>query len=127
MKHPIASRDVASKIYYENTDREISGRALCDVGGKAKVGVGILDLPPGSNTKPAHYHTKEEEHIYVLQGRMTLYLGEEAHVMKAGDYVCFPAGELTAHYLENDTVEDCSYIIIGERIGDDEVVYPYDD
>jgi len=37
---------------------------------------------------------------------------------------CHPAGQAEAHYIDNTGTEACTYLIVGERIGDDEVVYP---
>ena len=126
IKLPIHVSDVTPEVSYENTDREIFGRALCDVGGKAKVGVGLMDLPAGSNTKRAHYHTLEEEHIYVIEGSTTLHLRDRSFLLKPGSYVCFPAGQPQAHYLENDSSETCRFLIVGERITQDKVIYPPD-
>jgi len=126
IKLPIHVSDVTPEVSYENTDREIFGRALCDVGGKAKVGVGLMDLPAGSNTKRAHYHTLEEEHIYVIEGSTTLHLSDRSFLLKPGSYVCFPAGQPQAHYLENDSSETCRFLIVGERITQDKVIYPPD-
>jgi uncharacterized cupin superfamily protein len=47
----------------------------------------VLELPPGSNTLPAHYHTHEEEHVYVLDGTLTLHLGEQTYRLGPGGYV----------------------------------------
>ena len=124
IKLPVHESDVTPEVWYENTDREIIGRVLCDVGSKSKVGVGLLDLPPGSNTKPAHYHTLEEEHLYVVEGSATLHLGDQSFVLVPGSYVCFPAGQEQAHYLHNDGDHTCRYVMVGERIEADQVVYP---
>jgi uncharacterized cupin superfamily protein len=125
VKTPIHQSDVSFEVWYEGTDREIRGKPLCDVGGEAKVGVGLMELPSGSNTKPAHWHSKEEEHLYALSGQATLHLGAEQFLLRPGSYVCFPAGQTEPHYLVNTGTEPFSYIIIGERINDDEVTYPY--
>lgn len=64
MKLPVHESEVEAESWYVGTDREISGKPLCDIGGTAKLGFGLMELPAGSNTKPAHWHSKEEEHIY---------------------------------------------------------------
>jgi uncharacterized cupin superfamily protein len=51
-------------------------------------------------------------------------LGTEQYSLRAGSYVCFPAGQAEPHYLANTSAEPFSYIMIGERIQDDKVVYP---
>jgi len=124
IKRPLSAEKVPAEVWYADTDREIRGRALCDIGGKSKVGVGMMELPPGSNTKPAHWHSEEEEHLYALSGSAVLHLGTEQHVLSPGSYVCFPAGQPLAHYLENTTHQPFVYLIIGERIPSDKVTYP---
>ncbi len=121
-KHPIHENDVDLTVWYAGTSQEIRGRALCDVGGVSRIGVGILELPPGSDTRPAHYHTREEEHLYALEGTATLHLGGSTHCLVKGSYVCFPAGQALPHYIENQGSSVFRYLMIGERIGDDEVV-----
>ena len=61
MKTPVNECEVGWEVWFEDTDREIRGKALCDVGGRAKVGV--VGLLPGCNTQPSHYHTVEKEHL----------------------------------------------------------------
>lgn len=92
--------------------------------GGSRVGVLIEELPPGRQSVPFHWHTREEEHLYFLSGRATLRLGDERHAVKAGDYVCFPAGQALGHCLINDSAESCRYLVIGERSPDDVCTYP---
>jgi uncharacterized cupin superfamily protein len=124
MKRPVHTNDVPAEIWYRGTDREIRGRPLSDVGGKAKIGFGYMELPPGSNTKPSHWHSHEEEHLYVLAGEATLHLGAQRFALRAGSYVCFPGGQAEAHHLENTGTETFVYLIVGERIPEDRVTYP---
>jgi Cupin domain len=42
-------------------------------------------------------HMVEEEHALILEGQVTLLLGDERYEMKAGDYVWFPAGQKVGH------------------------------
>lgn len=123
MKKPVHQSEVAFETWYKGTDREIRGKPLCDVGGTAKVGVGLMELPPGSNTKPAHWHSQEEEHLYALWGKASLFLGTEEFSLVPGSYVCFPASQSEPHYLANTGTEPFVYLMIGERIEDDEVTY----
>lgn len=124
MKRPLRIEDAPRETWYAGTDREIHGVALSDIGGRAKVGVGLLELPPGAHTRPAHYHTREEEHLYVLSGAGNLHLGDETFALAAGSYVCFPANQAAAHYIHNTGSEPLRYLMIGERLDDDVVRYP---
>jgi uncharacterized cupin superfamily protein len=97
--------------------------SLAALGEDYRIGVAIEELAPGMQTAPAHYHIFEEEHVYVLEGTPTLRLGAGRHVMKPGDYVCFPAGQKAGHCLINETDAPCRYVIIGEDDPNEVVVY----
>lgn len=88
-----------------------------------RVGVAMEELAPGKQSSPAHYHIFEEEHVFILDGSVTLRLGAETHEMKAGDYACFPAGQKAGHCLVNTGGAVCRYVIIGERNPNEVAVY----
>ena len=69
------------------------------------------------------YHMAEEEHALILDGEVTLLLGDERLPLQAGDYVCFPAGQRTGHSFLNSGAGPCSYLMIGERNPNDVCVY----
>ena len=98
-------------------------RVLSNTRQGAHVGVLIEELPPGKQSCPAHYHLLEEEHIYLLEGRVTLRLGDDTHVLKPGDFVSFPAGQAAGHCLINHTRKPCRYLVVGERNPADVCVY----
>lgn len=123
MKIPVCEADVPFETWYAGSDREIRGKALCDVGGRAKIGVGLMELAPGSNTRPAHWHSLEEEHLYALSGEAVLHLGDERFMLSAGVYVCFPAGQAQPHFIHNTGTVAFRYLMIGERIAGDQVTF----
>ena len=86
---------------------------LSSFGGGTQISISNEILEPGRQAKPTHYHMVEEEHVLVLEGALTLRLGEKTHLMKAADYVCFPAGQKLGHALINHTTAPCRYLIIG--------------
>ena len=102
-------------------------RRLDALAGGTRVGVLIEELPPGKQSAPLHWHTREEEHLWFLEGRATLRLGDRRVAVKAGDYVCFPAGRPIGHCLVNDSDTTCRYLVIGERSPDDVCFYPDSD
>ena len=63
---------------------------IAAVGEDYHVGVAIEELPPGKQSAPAHYHIFEEEHVYILEGALSVRLGPASFAMQSGDYVCFP-------------------------------------
>ena len=60
----------------------------------------------------------------VQSGRATLRLGDSTFELRPGSFVCFPAGQAEAHYLDNTSAETFTYLMVGERIAADVVVYP---
>lgn len=60
----------------------------------------------------------------ILAGEATLRLGAERYLVKAGDYVVFPAGQKLGHCLVNESDEVCRFLMIGERKENDVCVYP---
>lgn len=101
-------------------------RVLSDTRGedKRKVGVSYEELAPGMQSVPFHYHLMEEEHIIALEGESTLRLGEERYVLRAGDYVAFPAGQRAGHCLINHTDKPFRFIMIGTNDPNEVCVYP---
>lgn len=97
---------------------------LSSFGGGTQISVSMEVLGPGRQANQAHYHLLEEEHVMVLDGALTLRLGDKAHVMSAGHYVCFPAGQKAAHSLFNHTGEPCRYLVFGNPQPHDVVVFP---
>jgi uncharacterized cupin superfamily protein len=83
----------------------------------------IEELSPGMQSSPAHYHMLEEEQVLVLEGRVTLRLGEETYELKAGDYVCFPAGQKAGHCFVNNGDAVCRLLVIGENNANEVCVY----
>ena len=89
-----------------------------------KIGVAVEELPPAKQSVPFHYHMLEEEHIIALEGEATLRLGEERYPVRAGDYVCFPAGQRAGHCLINESDAPFRFIIIGDHEQNEVCVYP---
>ncbi|HXC54792.1 MAG TPA: cupin domain-containing protein [Rhizomicrobium sp.] len=99
-------------------------KTLGRYGGGSQVGVGIDVLKPGQYSNKFHYHTADEEHVFILKGSATLFLGGEKYVMKARDFCCFPAGQPAGHHLFNHTRENCLFMTIGDNKPDDIAVFP---
>ena len=124
MKRPLHEGDLPWDVFAAGGRQELRAKALCDQGGKARLGVGLLELPAGSD-RPPHYHSHEEEHLYVLSGRVILCLGPEEFELGAGGYACFPAGQEIFHHLENRSEAPVRYLMIGERIAADRVTHDH--
>jgi uncharacterized cupin superfamily protein len=122
---PISAQDVAWVEWSDVPRFALRYRPLtiADFGEDYHVGVAIEELAPGKQSSPAHYHIHEEEHVYILEGSVTVRIGAERYEMKARDYVCFPAGQKAGHCLINNTDSRCRYVILGERNPQEVAVY----
>jgi uncharacterized cupin superfamily protein len=121
---PFSVEDVAWDAYSHGERFASRYRQLGQFGGCKNVGVSMEELAPGKQACPNHYHHLEEEQLYVLEGSLTLRLGEKKYLMTAGGYVVFPAGQKAGHSLHNHTDAVCRYLVIGERNPHDVIVYP---
>ena len=102
-------------------------RALGDAGGLTQFGVNLTTLEPGAVSALRHWHTREDEFVYVLAGEVTLVTDAGEEMLAAGMAAAFPGGEANAHQLANRGTAPVTYLEIGTRASDDEITYPDDD
>ena len=99
-------------------------RHLSSFGGGSQISVAMEVLPPGKQANQSHYHMLEEEHLFIIEGSITLRLGAKSYELSAGHYVCFPGGQKVGHSLVNQTSEPCRYLVFGNPQANDVVVFP---
>jgi uncharacterized cupin superfamily protein len=102
-------------------------RPLGDLFGLTNFGVNITRLAPGGSSALRHSHTKQDEFVYILEGRPTLVTNAGPTALNPGMCAGFKAGTGDAHCLVNETGEDVVYLEIGDRTAGDAVDYPDDD
>ena len=89
-----------------------------------RLGTSLYELPPGGRSWPYHFHTANEEAMFVLSGSGTLRLGDETRPLEKGDYVAFPADESGGHRVINDSEEPLTYLMVSTMDEPDVTVYP---
>lgn len=92
--------------------------------GLTQVGVNLLRLRPGAWSSQRHWHTEEDELVYVLEGEVTLVTDEGEEVLAAGDCAGFKAGDPNGHHLQNRTQREAVLLEIGTRRDADVTEYP---
>ena len=102
-------------------------RALGEVFGLSNFGVNLTRLRPGAVSALRHAHSKQDELVYILQGRPTLHSDEGFTELAPGMCAGFKAGTGNAHHLVNRSDEDVLYLEIGDRTPGDSATYPDDD
>ena len=100
-------------------------RKLGDASGLCDFGVNLTHLPPGAWSSQRHWHSREDEFVWVLSGELTL-IDDDAgrEILKAGDCAAFPKGVANAHHFINEGGETVTYLEVGTRSTDDVCRYP---
>jgi uncharacterized cupin superfamily protein len=109
---------------YDKPCRARERKKLGDAAGLTQFGVNLLRLPPGVWSSQRHWHTAEDEFVYVLSGEVMLVTDEGEEVLRAGDAAGFKAGDRNAHCLQNRSQADVVALEIGTRSHDDSGAYP---
>lgn len=129
----IKSENVPSRttsIYPNEFKPLLVGRAkqaLGNAAGLKNFGVNLVTLAPGSRSALRHWHTRQDEFIYVMEGEVTLVNNAGKQILKPGMMAAFPAGEADGHQLLNHSNAVVVYLEVGDRSSDDEIYYPDDD
>jgi uncharacterized cupin superfamily protein len=102
-------------------------RPLGELFGLTNFGVNLTRLAPGAVSSLRHAHTRQDEFVYVLEGRPTLVTDAGETVLEPGMCAGFQAGTGDGHHLVNRSAQDVVYLEIGDRTGGDQATYPDDD
>jgi uncharacterized cupin superfamily protein len=98
-------------------------RRLGDAGGLKDFGVNLMTLPPGGWSSQRHWHSHEDELVYVLEGEVTLVEDQGRTVLRAGECAAFPKGTGNGHHLINESTVVAVYLEVGSRHPDDLTTY----
>lgn len=88
---------------------------LGDAGGLVDFGVNLTSLPPGSWSSQRHWHSHEDEFVYVLEGELVLVEDGGETVLRAGDCAAFPKGTGNGHHMINRSKARAVYLELGSR------------
>ncbi|MBN35207.1 MAG: transcriptional regulator [Rhodospirillaceae bacterium] len=97
---------------------------LGDAGGLTQYGVNLVTLPPGSWSTQRHWHSHEDEFVWIVSGDATLVTEDGETPLKASMVATFPAGAADGHHLVNNSAGDVVYLEVGSRSSDDVCYYP---
>ncbi|MET0386554.1 MAG: cupin domain-containing protein [Polyangiales bacterium] len=97
---------------------------LGDLAGLTQFGVNLLRLPPGEWSAERHWHTAEDEFVWVISGEVTLVTDEGEQRLGPGDCAGFAAGSPNGHHLQNRSNVDAVLLEVGTRSTVDACHYP---
>ena len=99
-------------------------RALGDALGLTNFGVNLVHLPTGAISSQRHWHSKQDEFVYIVEGELVLVTDDGEQILTAGAVAGFPAGKPDGHHLVNRSGKTATYLEVGDRTEWDEVDYP---
>jgi uncharacterized cupin superfamily protein len=94
-------------------------RRLGDAGGLRDFGVNIMTLPPGGWSSQRHWHSHEDELVYILEGELILVEDGGETILRAGDCATFPKNTGNGHHMINRSNMTARYLEVGSRNPDD--------
>jgi uncharacterized cupin superfamily protein len=97
---------------------------ISEAGGLTQFGAFVEVLQPGSRSSIKHWHSAEDEMVYVLEGEITLVEGESETLLRVGDAATFRAGVALGHCLENRSEKPTRCLVVGTRAAVDDIAYP---
>ena len=94
-------------------------QGLGDAGGLSDFGVNLTHLPPGNWSSQRHWHSHEDEVVYVLEGEVTLIEDEGETILGPGHCAAFPKGTGNGHHMINRGDVMAVYLEVGSRQPED--------
>lgn len=98
-------------------------RRLGDALGLTKIGINRTTLVPGKMSAMRHWHTAEDEFVYVIEGEVVLRTSAGEQVLRAGMCAGFPAGVEDGHQLINRSEHPAVYLEVSNRDAEDTAYY----
>ncbi len=102
-------------------------RRLGDACGLTRFGVNLVTLGPGGQSALRHWHTLEDEFVYVLTGEVVLVTNDGEQTLRPGMCAGYPGGKKDGHHFLNRSTVPATYLEIGDRTEGDNAFYPDDD
>lgn len=99
-------------------------RRLGDHAGLTNFGVNMTRIVPGGQSSSRHWHSRQDEFVYVLAGEVVLETDSGEQLLRAGMCAGFPAGRPDGHRFLNRSGQDALLLVVGDRTSGDEIGYP---
>jgi uncharacterized cupin superfamily protein len=109
---------------FHKSAKDRAKRALGDAAGLTQFGVNLVTLPPGAWSSQRHWHSDEDEFVYVLEGELTLVTEAGEEPVKAGMAAGFPKNAPNGHHFINRGTKPAVYLEVGTRSDADACTYP---
>ena len=92
--------------------------------GLGAFGVNLTVIAPGAWSSQRHWHSHEDEFVWVLEGELTLVTDAGEEILRPGDCAAFRKGDPDGHHLVNKSGRPAKVLEIGNSDPRDRCVYP---
>jgi uncharacterized cupin superfamily protein len=116
-------------LYPDRFKPRVAGRekrALGNALGLQNFGVNLVKLEPGAQSALRHWHTQQDEFVWMLEGEVVLITDAGEQSLTPGMCAGFPKGKPDGHHLVNRSGRDARYLEVGDRSAGDAAIYPDD-
>ena len=122
-----AVKPVVGTMYptpYDQPCRAREKAKLGDLAGLTQFGVNRVRLKPGVWSSQRHWHSHEDEFVYILEGEAVLVTDAGEEILRPGDAAGFKGGVADGHHLQNRGTTDVVYLEVGSCIPQCGAQYP---
>ena len=109
---------------FDEPCRAQSCQRLARFAGLTQFGVNLTVIEPGAWSSQRHWHTHEDEFVWVVEGELTLITDAGEETLRAGDCVAFRSGDPDGHHLVNRSARPARVLEIGTSSPEDRCTYP---
>ena len=100
-----------------------SCQRLARSAGLTLFGVNLTVIEQGAWSSQRHWHSHEDEFVWVLDGELTLVTDSGEEILRAGDCVAFRRGDADGHHLINKSGRPAKVLEIGNSDPQDRCIY----
>jgi uncharacterized cupin superfamily protein len=97
---------------------------LARFAGLTQFGVNLTVIEAGAWSSQRHWHSHEDEFVWVIDGELTLVTDAGEEILRAGDCAAFRSGDPDGHHLVNKSGRPAKVLEIGTTEPQDRCTYP---
>src|SRR5882724_4589791 len=101
-----------------------SSQRLARFAGLTQFGVNVTVIEAGAWSSQRHWHSHEDEFVWVLDGEVVLFTDSGEETLRAGDCAAFRRGDPDGHHLVNKSGRPARVLEIGNSDPQDRCTYP---
>jgi uncharacterized cupin superfamily protein len=109
---------------FDTLCRGQSCQRLAHHAGLTLFGVNLTVIEPGAWSSQRHWHTEEDEFVWVVEGELCLVTDAGEEVLRAGDCAAFRRGDPDGHHLVNKSTRPATVLEIGNSHPQDRCTCP---